>query len=403
MELFRTQHNGTDMESKQFVQKRKMVAFLNKSEGPLAIPAICRRLRLSVPTGTKLVNELIADGIVVEVGKMETDNGRRPVVYKINPEYAYTIGVEILLKRISVSVFNMEMVEVFQKKDNEFVLENTPECLSFVVDFIGQCLDELKEKKDRVLGMGLGITGRVNSKTGESYNYFNFQEETLTEHLSSQFELPIFLDNDTHVMGMAERFFGKARKEKNALIVNLSRGLGMTVISNGKVVLGNQGFAGEFGHMQFGESSKLCICGKRGCLGMEVSGYALEENFKEYVKNGEKTLLLPEGELRKVRYDNILQAAKKGDALSIALLHDIGFKLGKALGNVINLLNPGSIILGGKFVVASDILADSVKSGMTHTALSQPLRTCNLLFSEAGDESGGKGAAAQVLYHYDLI
>ena len=403
MELFRTQHNGTDMESKQFVQKRKMVAFLNKSEGPLAIPAICRRLRLSVPTGTKLVNELIADGIVVEVGKMETDNGRRPVVYKINPEYAYTIGLEILLKRISVSVFNMEMVEVFQKKDNEFVLENTPECLSFVVDFIGQCLDELKEKKDRVLGMGLGITGRVNSKTGESYNYFNFQEETLTEHLSSQFELPIFLDNDTHVMGMAERFFGKARKEKNALIVNLSRGLGMTVISNGKVVLGNQGFAGEFGHMQFGESSKLCICGKRGCLGMEVSGYALEENFKEYVKNGEKTLLLPEGELRKVRYDNILQAAKKGDALSIALLHDIGFKLGKALGNVINLLNPGSIILGGKFVVASDILADSVKSGMTHTALSQPLRACDLLFSEAGDESGGKGAAAQVLYHYDLI
>lgn len=403
MELFRTQHNGTDMESKQFVQKRKMVAFLNKSEGPLAIPAICRRLRLSVPTGTKLVNELIADGIVVEVGKMETDNGRRPVVYKINPEYAYTIGVEILLKRISVSVFNMEMVEVFQKKDNEFVLENTPECLSFVVDFIGQCFDELKEKKDRVLGMGLGITGRVNSKTGESYNYFNFLEETLTEHLSSKFELPIFLDNDTHVMGMAERFFGKARKEKNALIVNLSRGLGMTVISNGKVVLGNQGFAGEFGHMQFGESNKLCICGKRGCLGMEVSGYALEENFKEYVKNGEKTLLLPEGELRKVRYDNILQAAKKGDALSIALLHDIGFKLGKALGNVINLLNPGSIILGGKFVVASDILADSVKSGMTHTALSQPLRTCELLFSEAGDESGGKGAAAQVLYHYDLI
>ncbi|MHA7109896.1 ROK family protein [Sunxiuqinia elliptica] len=403
MELFRTQHNGTDMESKQFAQKRKMVAFLNKSEDPLAIPAICRRLRLSVPTGTKLVNELIADGIVVEVGKMETDNGRRPVVYKINPEYAYTIGVEILLKRISVSVFNMEMVEVFQKKDNEFVLENTPECLSFVVDFIGQCLEELDEKKTRVLGMGLGITGRVNSKTGESYNYFNFLEETLTEHLSSKFELPIFLDNDTHVMGMAERFFGKARKEKNALIVNLSRGLGMTVISNGKVVLGNQGFAGEFGHMQFGESSKLCICGKRGCLGMEVSGYALEENFKEYVKNGEKTLLLPEGELRKVRYDNILQAARKGDALSIALLHDIGFKLGKALGNVINLLNPGSIILGGKFVVASDILADSVKSGMTHTALSQPLRTCDLLFSEAGDESGGKGAAAQVLYHYDLI
>lgn len=403
MELFRTQHNGTDMESKQFVQKRKMVAFLNKSEDPLAIPAICRRLRLSVPTGTKLLNELIADGIVVEVGKMETDNGRRPVVYKINPEYAYTIGVEILLKRISVSVFNMEMVEVFQKKDNEFVLENTPECLSFVVDFIGQCLEELQGKQGRLLGMGLGITGRVNSKTGESYNYFNCLEETLTEHLSSKFELPIFLDNDTHVMGMAERFFGKAKKEKNALIVNLSRGLGMTVISNGKVVLGDQGFAGEFGHMQFGESSKLCICGKRGCLGMEVSGYALEENFKEYVKNGEKTLLLPEGELRKVRYDNILQAAKKGDALSIALLHDIGFKLGKALGNVINLLNPGSIILGGKFVVASDILADSVKSGMTHTALSQPLRTCNLLFSEAGDESGGKGAAAQVLYHYDLI
>ncbi|TKG97214.1 ROK family protein [Puteibacter caeruleilacunae] len=403
MDIFKIQIEGINKESKQLVQKRKIIALLNKAETALPIPVICRGVRISVPTGTKLLNELIEDQIIVEAGKIETDNGRRPVVYKVNPQCGYIVGVEILLKRISVSIFNIEMKEIFEAKDKEFVLENTQDCLAQVLTFIEQCIVSSELETNKFLGVGIGITGRVNAMTGESYNYFNFLENGLTSFISQRLNLPVFIDNDTHVLGISELFFGKAKDARNALVVNLSRGLGLAIIMNGELISGDRGFAGEFGHMQFGDSTKLCICGKRGCLGMEVSGFALEERFKESVENGESSLLLQKNSTDRIRYDSILQAAWQGDALSISLLHEIGIKLGKALGNIVNLLNPGLIILGGKFAIASDILTDSIKSGMTHTALSQPLRSCSIMFSETGADPGLKGAGAQVLYHYGLI
>ncbi|TKG97220.1 ROK family transcriptional regulator [Puteibacter caeruleilacunae] len=403
MDYFKTETNRVSKESKQLGQKREIIALLRKSDLPLTIPVICKEVRLSVPTGTKLVNELIDEKFIVEAGKIETENGRRPVVYKVNPQCGYIIGVEILLKRLSVSVFDIEMHEVYVDRDKSFILENTSDCLEYVINFLEKSIHSSAIQREKILGVGVGITGRVNSISGESYNFFNFPEEGITSFLSKKLQLPVFVDNDTHIIGLSELFFGQAKDVRNALIVNLSRGLGLAIILNGELVPGDNGFAGEFGHMQFGDSTKLCMCGKRGCLGMEVSGFALEENFKEKVEEGESSLLLSENKGLKIRYDAILNAAWEGDALSISLLHDIGFKLGKALGNITNLLNPGQIIIGGKFAVARGVLADAIKSGMTHTTLSQPLRSCQISFSEMGENNGLKGAAAQVLSHYRLI
>ena len=403
MDLFLKDIEDVNNENRQYAQKRKIVALLNRSEKPLTIPGICKKVKLSIPTGTKLINELIDNKIIIETGKKETDNGRRPSLYKVDPDYAYCIGIVVLLKGLSFSVYNLEMDEVFTFEDENFVLENTRECLDSVVEFIRGSISKSGINRSRVLGMGVGITGRVNSRTGHSYNYFNFLKESLTDFFSEKFLFPVYIDNDTHVLGLAEQFFGKAKNIKNAFVVNLSRGLGLAVIANGEIVVGEQGFAGEFGHIQFAESDKLCLCGKRGCLGTEVSGYALEQNFQQQTEAGETSLLLTNKESREIKYEDILQAASEGDALSISLIHNIGFKIGKALGNMINLLNPGVIIVGGEFVSAKEILIDSIKSGMTHTGLLLPLRSCELIFSSIGADAASKGAAAIVLRSLQLI
>ncbi len=403
MDLFLRDIKDVNNENRQYAQKRKIVSLLNKSENPLTIPAICKKVKLSVPTGTRLVNELIEDKIVIELGKKETENGRRPSLYQVDPDYAYSIGVVILLKGISFAVFNMEMKEIFSVEDENFVLENTIGCLDEVVEFIKDSVDKSGIQGWRILGIGVGITGRVNPQTGNSYNYFNFLEESLTDWLSERLAFPAFIDNDTQVLGLAEQVFGDARNIRNAFVVNLSRGLGMSVIANGEIVGGEQGFAGEFGHIQFARSDKLCLCGKRGCLGTEVSGHALEQNFQEQIKEGETSLLMNTKSIELIRYEDILQAAWEGDALSISLIHNMGFLIGKALGNMINLLNPGMIIIGGKFVSAKEVLIDSIKSGMTHTALSLPLRSCELIFSSIGPDAAIKGAGAIVLRRLQLI
>ncbi|MFV0506860.1 MAG: ROK family protein [Bacteroidales bacterium] len=402
MNIF-TQHiDDFNNQSRQLRQKRKIIALLNKTDEELTIPKICEKVRLSIPTGTKLINELLNDKILLESGKKETNNGRRPVLLKVSPDSAYSVGVIILLKGIFLTVYDLEMSVRHSFSDEDFLLENSTSCLDAVVSFIKKSIEESKVGFDKVLGVGVGITGRVNTQTGYSYNYFNFLEESLVKFFSDRFDFPVYIDNDTHVLGIAEKHFGKARNKKNAFVLNLSRGMGMAIIANGEIVGGEQGFAGEFGHIQLGESDSLCICGKRGCLGTEVGGYTLEQKFKKNIKNGENSLLLSQKKLEQIKYQDILHAALNGDALSISLLYNMGFTLGKALGNIINLLNPKVIIIGGGFTVAQDILTDSIKSGMTHTALSLPLRSCGLVFSETKD-AAIKGAGTLVLHKLQLI
>ncbi len=402
MVIFRTNIKNNNTSSRQLLQKKKIISTINKSNEHVTIPAICKKLKLSVPTGTKLINELIKENIIIKAGKIETDNGRRPITYKVNVNCAYAIGIEILLKHISLSIFNINMEEVFHKENNTFILENTPECLNNTISFIKECINESKIDEKTILGVGIGITGRVNNIIGKSYNYFNFLDDTLKKYIEKEINLPTFIDNDTHVLGLAEQYLGKCKNKQNAIVVNLSRGLGIVIIANGEVVSGEKGFAGEFGHMQFNNSSKLCICGKQGCLGTEVSGFALEEEFKNSIKEGKVSLAYNENN-ENIRYKNIIKAALNGDVLSITLIQDIGHKLGKALGNIINLLNPETIIIGGNFAVANEILNDSIKTGMKQTTLAHPLRACKLVFSELGNDTGIKGAGTLVLKTYNLI
>ncbi|MDX9909360.1 MAG: ROK family protein [Mariniphaga sp.] len=295
------------------------------------------------------------------------------------------------------------MEEEYAVEFEGFILENTQKCLAEVLAFISQSINQSGISKNKILGMGIGITGRISSRTGISYSYFNFLENSLAAYFEKYFHFPVYLDNDSHLIGLAEQVFGKAKNVKNAFVVNLSQGMGLTMIANGEIVTGEDGFAGEFGHMQIAESNKLCLCGKRGCLGTEVSGYALEENFKEQIEAGETSLLVLNRQNHKVSFKEILKAASEGDALSISLTHSIGFKLGQALGNIINLLNPGIIIIGGKFAPAKKILLDSIKSGMMHTSLLLLLQSCKLTFSSVGPDAAIKGAGALALRKNNLI
>ncbi|MFW6042973.1 MAG: ROK family transcriptional regulator [Marinilabiliaceae bacterium] len=391
-------------QSRQAKQKKKIIRALAKAEGPLTIPDVQKQIKTSTPTIIKLLNELMADDLVLEEGKKETDNGRRPTLYKLNIRRFYAVGVEILFKRISISVVRLDQHIAYEKQDIQFRLEDTKESLEYVINFIQDAMDECEISKEYILGIGMGITGRVNSNTGESYNYFTFTQKPLAEHLSKRLEKQVFIDNDTHIMGLAEQVLGRAKDARHALILNVSRGLGMTIIANEKIITGGMGFAGEFGHMQMGNSQKLCICGKRGCLGMEVSGYALEENFKAAIEEGGISLAVGNDKsLEDIRYDDILSAADQGDGLSISLLQAMGETLGMALGNIVNLLNPELVIIGGKFAQAGYMFTDSIKTGMNKTALTVPLRFLNIKTSSLGNGSGCSGAAAMVFKQHDLI
>ncbi len=384
-------------------QKLKIIQAVSQNGEGITVPDICKKLKISAPTGIKLVNELRHEGFLEITGKKEISNGRRPTVYALKNTNFYSLSVEILMKRISFGIVDSRLNTVYYTQNTDFILENTQLCLDKAQDFIMDSFKNSGINEDSILGLGIGITGRVRNDTGESLTYFNFIDKPLAEYFSLVFNTPVFLNNDTRCFGLAEKIVGKAKDVKNAIVINLSRGLGTSLIIDNSIVNGGTGFAGELGHMQFGSKEKICLCGKKGCLGNDVGGYTLEENFKEKIGQGEKTIIELPQDINNIRYDDILAAALKGDGLSIRLIQEMGQKLGYALGNIINLLNPELIIIGGKFSKLKDILLDPVKTGITGSALIHPLRFCNIEFSELGDLAGLKGAGAMVFEYFELL
>ncbi len=401
--IFKSNFSEITNETRLMQQKLRIIQVISQNGHGITVPDICKELKISAPTGIKLVNELQVEGFLSIVGKKETLNGRKPAIYALKNVNFYALSVEILLKRITVGIIDSKLNTVYYRQKTDFILENTLECLHNVEAFILECLENSGVGEESILGMGMGITGRVKNETGESLTYFNFMDEPLGEYLSKTLDIPVFLNNDTRCLGMAEKIIGKANNTSDAIVINLSRGLGTCLVIDNKIVNGGMGFAGELGHMQFGNRDKICLCGKKGCLGTDVGGYALEEDFMDRVASGEKTMVEIPEDGSSVRYDEVLMAALKGDTLSISLVQEMSFKLGNALGNIINLLNPQLIIIGGKFAKLKTLLLDPLKTGITSSALVNPFQDCKIEFSELGDLGGLKGAGALVFENFELI
>jgi predicted NBD/HSP70 family sugar kinase len=383
-------------------QLKDIVRRLAKAETPLTIPEIAADVRVSVPTGTKLIRDLLEKKCVLEEGKKETENGRRPELYSLNREKFYAVGVEILLKWIHVSIVRIDTKVAYQVYNEGFILENTPECLNYITSFVGSAISKSGLREDQLIAIGIGLAGTVNGHTGESTRYFNFMDLSLTEHFENQFNLPVLIDSDTRVIGIAEQVLGEAEGVENVLVVKVSRTLGLSIILNNQVIFGAKGYAGEFGHLQFGKKQRLCVCGKKGCLETEVSGTALLKDLEEALAQGETSIYFqPEG-LTHYRYHDIFAAALKGDQLSIRLIIEQGDKLGQALGNMANLLNPDLIVIGGEYAKVKEYFIDSVKTGVKKTGLVDSLADCEIKVSSLGGDLSSRAAACMVFKSYRM-
>lgn len=388
-------------EKRQQKQFKNIVRCLSKSDSAFSIPDIAEYVKISVPTCTKLVRALVEKKYLVEKGKKETENGRRPEFYALNKQRFYAIGVEILLKFIHVSIVRIDSELLYETSNNQFVLENTPEGLRYVVSFVKDAINKNQLKNDQIIGLGVGLAGTVNVHTGET-KHFNFMGISFKKYLENTFKIPVIVDTDTRAIGVAEQVMGKAQGIENVLIVKVSRSIGLSVILNGKMIVGGTGHAGEFGHLQLGKLGRLCVCGKKGCLETEVSGGALQIDLKEALMEGEISNHFQIENVDSYQYHDVLKAVLNGDALALKLILNQADKLGQALGNIVNLLNPDLIVISGEIVMIQDFYIDALKMGLKKTSLIDSLANCRVEVSNLGRYFSSKAAAAVVFKNYDL-
>ena len=383
--------------------KRKIIRHLCRYKKSLTIPEISTLIDLSIPICTALIRNLVKDDYLIKQAKNTSENGRRPFTYSFNKNGFYVVGVEILSKFIQLSVFNIGLDNIHTSIDRSFTLSNDKECLSYITSFIENSLIDSNINKKDIIGIGVGMQEVIKDSNGELSYFFPDEAISLKTHLESKLNLTIIIDNDTRTIGVAEQALGIAKGVDNSLVVKVSRTLGLSIIADRHIIKGSYGVAGNFSHTQFEKGNRLCECGKIGCLGTEIGGNALLDDLKFALEDGKDSIYFNKKNISNYKYHDILEAVLKGDELSLKLIHDQGYKLGKALGNVINLIDPELVLIGGEYGMVKDYFIDAVKSGIKITVLINTVKHCEVKASILGRYLGAKSGACMLLKACDMI
>ena len=283
---------------------------------------------------------------------------------------------------------------IVEHTDPTFELQDRPQCFEKICAATEAFINGCGIDRDKILGMGLCIVGRVNPDTGRSYKYFTSLDSSLREILEERIGLHVLVENDTRARCYAEYTTGKSKNESNVLYLHMGRGVAIGIVMDGKLYYGKSGFAGEFGHIPFFDNEIICSCGKKGCLETEVSGIAIEDKMCREIEKGVNTILREQYAQRKsIHIDDIIAAAKNDDNLSIELIEEAGEKVGKAVAFLINTFNPETVIVGGNLAMAGDYIMLPLKSATNKYSLNLVYKDTKFRLSKMSENAGAWGVA----------
>jgi glucokinase-like ROK family protein len=393
-------HSTTDSKA-NFTKKNALKLVILEElyrHGCRSIPELSKIIRMSTPTITRAIDELIADSLLIEEGIGNSSGGRRPNLYGINPSSRYVLGIDICRYSVRYGLFNFHNEPAAEIRVLNEGLETTKDIIGAIKTAVDQYIKDANIDESKLMGIGIALPGLIDIHTGISYSYLH-EDKPLASLFEDRFHHPVFVEHDTKAMALGELAFGLAMGKQNVLCLNIGSGIGLGMILNGKLYHGNSGFSGEFGHIQVDPDGTLCYCGKIGCLETLASGTTMIRNAKKEIEAGATTLIssLVNNDLEKISSEVILHAAQRGDQFAISLLSNIGEHLGRGIAVLIHLFNPELIIIGGELTKAENYLIDPIQQNLNKYTISKIRRDAQIITSSLGNNAGLLGTVALVM------
>jgi predicted NBD/HSP70 family sugar kinase len=301
------------------------------------------------------------------------------------------VGVDIARQHFHIAIcdFKGELIDFIQ--DIEFVLEDNPESFRSLCRMIRTSVAHTGRDWNQVLGVGVSLSGRVNPEKGYSLTYFVTEDIPLKDFFQRELDVPVSIENDSRAMAYGE-YLTCVKDEKDVIFINLSWGLGMGMILDGRLYYGKSGFSGEIGHFPILDNDLICRCGKKGCLETGASGSALHRMIVERLGKGQTSSLSRKfAEHGDVTLDEILKAVEDEDVLAIDGIGDIGDALGRGIAGIINIFNPGLVIVGGRLIVGGDYLMYPIKTAVNKLSLNRVSSDTTIRFSQLGRKAASIG------------
>lgn len=259
-------------------------------------------------------------------------------------------------------------------------------------------LAELGATKEKLAAIGMGAPGPVNLATGLVYETVNlgWKNYALKDHLEMETGLPAVIDNDANMAAIGEMWKGAGDGSNDIICVTLGTGVGGGVISNGEVIHGVNGAAGEIGHItSIVEGGAQCNCGKKGCLETVASATGIVRYAMEKLQESDQASLLRQilKEKGAITSKDVIEYASKGDGLAEEVMEFVTFHLGFALANLANGLNPEKIVIGGGVSKAGEYLRSSVEKHFKKYTFPRVGAAAEITIATLGNDAGAIGGA----------
>lgn len=362
---------------------------------------IARVTSLTRTTVSDIVADLIAEGLVKEIGLGSSLGGKFPILLSLEDDSRTLIGLELARNKFSGAIVNLRG-DISLMVEHEINGFDGNAALASVYEI----LDELvHNSKQQLVGIGIGTPGIVNAKEGVVVNAVNldWKDLPLAQLIQKRYHLPVSVINDSQAAAMGEYTFGKGHQPEGSLIaINVHNGVGAGIIIHGQLFHGDGGGAGEIGHVVVVRvGGLLCRCGNHGCLETVASTQAVVQRVQTLI--GHTNISSLAGGLEAITLDWIEQAFTAGDPLVRQVILEAGGYLGMAISNMVGALNIHKVILVSDLNRFGKPWLGAIQDSMRQTTLARLADETQIEFGQLGRNGIILGASALILKNYSLL
>lgn len=372
------------------------------TSGVISRSELSKQLGLALPTVMRIVEGLLQEGFVVEVGFGNSSGGRKPTMLKINEKYCYYIGVCIqrklkivLADTVGTILSRYEKVFDYQRLGND----DLDQIITGINSVISTAHIEIAD--NCYIGIGTPGSNFKHTALVEQYPFYKWANFDVNTWLySGLLPYPTVCENIPKLGALAELRFGMGLDVKDFIYIYADYGIGMGIVINGELYMGAGNVAGEFGHMIIEQNGLPCYCGNRGCIEMYSSSFVILEQLRRMMRK--KGLAVNNiSDPDKLQFSDALISLEQGDPQTTLVFAEAGSILGKGLASLINLFNPELIILGGELSNCTCYVQAAKKAALSSIFMNAA-RNTRIEISRLGHEDLLKGAVALAMnWHLD--
>jgi predicted NBD/HSP70 family sugar kinase len=359
---------------------------------------VARRSGLSKATASLIVDDFIQAGLLRELGSGRSTGGRPPQMLEFIPNARTAVGAEFAHDTVT-AVLTDFAGRILAQSQRSVTVQNAEHVLIQTADLVLELLRDVD--RARVLGLGFASPGLVDVERGIVKEAIDvgWREVPAAQLLRDRLNLPVAVANRSKTAALAESWTATGVRGRHLIYAFLGSGIAAGIVHDERLFVGATSSAGELGHMTVDPAGPVCECGNSGCLHVFAGEEAIARRARELVRQrpGQSRIEQASRDSRHITADTVIDGALAGDALSLDILREVGTFVGIALANVVNLMNPDEIIIGGPTSRAGAALLEPIRAEIQRRALSIPARHVNVRLSTLGATAGAFGGAILVL------